>query len=114
MIQGVEIRILERTQTGTDGFNRPVYSETEETVANVLVGEPSSNEITDTLNLTGKRVAYVLGIPKGDMHDWANKRVVLPEPFAGTYRTIGFPIAGIEANIPLAWNKKVMVERYGQ
>ena len=38
----------------------------------------------------------------------------LPEPFAGTYRTIGFATAGIEANIPLKWNRKVKVERYAE
>ena len=45
--------------------------------------------------------------------DWTDTEVILPEPFAGRYRTIGYPTAGIEANIPLRWNKKVKVERYG-
>lgn len=107
------IQLLNRTQTGTDAFNRPVYKEVPEEVENVLVGQPTSDEITNTLNLTGKRVAYVMGIPKGDAHNWVDAAVILPEPFAGTYRTIGFPLAGIEANIPLSWNKKVQVERYG-
>ena len=59
----------------------------------------------------GKRVAYTLAIPKGDTHRWEDAEVALPEPFAGTYHTIGYPTAGIEANIPLRWNKKVLIER---
>lgn len=113
MIKGVTIQLLNKTQTGTDAFNRPIYEETPEDIENVLVGQPSSDEIKSTLELTGKKVSYVLAIPKGDTHEWENKRVILPEPFVGTYQVIGVPTAGIEANIPLSWNKKVMVERYG-
>ena len=113
MLQGITIQLICETQTGTDGFHRPVYTETAEDVENVLVGQPTTEEVTDTLNLTGKHVVYVLGIPKGDAHDWTERTVVLPAPFAGRYRTIGFPVAGIEANIPLLWNKKVKVERFG-
>lgn len=114
MIQGVTITLLVKTPAGVDGFNNPVYAESQEAVDNVLVGQPSTDEITNTLSLYGKRVAYTLGIPKDDTHDWVDVRVILPEPFAGTYRTIGYPVAGIPANMPpLAWNKKVLVERYG-
>lgn len=112
MIQGIQIKLLKRTQSGVDWSNRPIYTETEELVDDVLVGEPTTDDIEQALNMFGKRVQYVLAIPKGDAHDWVDVRVALPEPFAGTYQTIGFPIAGIDANIPLRWNKKVKVERY--
>lgn len=113
MIKGVTVKLVRKTQTGTDWANHPVYEETIEEVANVLVGEPSSDDVTETLSLYGKHVAYTLGIPKGDTHDWTDTEVILPEPFEGKYRTVGYPTAGIEANIPLSWNKKVKVERYG-
>lgn len=29
------------------------------------------------------------------------------------WHVLGFAIEGIDENIPLDWNKKVMVERYG-
>lgn len=112
-IQGITIQIIEKTESGRDPANRPVYTEIATDVDDVLVGEPSSEEIADEINLSGKRVAYILAIPKGDAHIWENTKVILPEPFAGTYRTIGYPTAGIEANIPLRWNKKVRVERVG-
>ncbi len=113
MIKGITIKIIKKTQIGTDWANTPVYKETEEDVENVLVGEPSADDVVNTLNLHGKHVAYMLAIPKGDEHDWTDTEVILPTPFAGRYRTIGEATAGIENNIPLLWNKKVKVERYG-
>ena len=113
MIKGKTITIIKKIQTGTDWTNAPIYEDSEETVDNVLIGEPSSDDVINTLNLHGKHVAYILAIPKGDEHDWTDTEVILPPPFAGRYRTIGEPTAGIEENIPLCWNKKVKVERYG-
>ena len=113
MLQGVTIQLLDKVQTGVDAFNRPIYTEVPESVENVLVGQPSDSDVSTALDLTGKRVAYTLGIPKGDTHSWEDKTVILPAPFSGTFRTLGFSTVGIEANIPLAWNRKVMVERYG-
>ena len=108
-LKGVTIILFERTQVGTDAFNRPVYDEGPVEVENVLVGEPSSQDITDTLNLSGKKLAYTLAIPKGDTHEWTNRTV---EFFDERFRTIGNPTEGIEDMIPLDWNKKVKVERY--
>lgn len=112
-MKGITIQLVVREQTGVDEFNAPVFSDTVEEVDDVLVGEPSTDEVTNTLNLTGKKVEYVLAIPKGDTHVWENTEILLPAPFDGRYRTIGYPTAGIEENIPLRWNKKVKVERYG-
>lgn len=109
-MKGISITLYEKTQTGEDGFGRPIYSETAVTVENVLVGEPSSEDITDALNLYGKRVAYTLGIPKGDTHVWTDRKV---EFFGETFRVFGAPTQGIDHLIPLEWNKKVRVERYG-
>lgn len=113
MIRGVTIQLATKAEVGRDWTNHPLYEEELVDVDDVLVGEPTTDDVTDTLNLYGKHVAYTLAIPKGDTHDWVDTEVVLPEPFAGRYRTIGYPTAGIEANIPLKWNKKVRVERYG-
>lgn len=107
-IHGITVMLFERNKTGTDGFGKPVYAETPIPVENVLVGEPSSQEITDTLNLTGKRLAYTLGIPKGDQHVWTGQKVSF---FGESFRVIGAPVRGIEDLIPLEWNAKVQVER---
>ena len=109
MIRGITVILMEKEQTGKDEFNRPVYSEKEEPIENVLVSPSTQQEILDTLNLTGRKAVYTLGIPKGDTHDWTDKNVVF---FGSTWHTIGMPLEGIEDMIPLQWNKKVQVERY--
>lgn len=110
-IHGIPIELAVKVQTGTDSYNRPVYEITWVTVDNVLVGQPTTEEITDELNLSGKRLDYLLGIPKGDTHDWEDTQVRF---FGQTYETIGAPTQGIEDMIPLSWNKKVKVMRYEQ
>ena len=109
MIKGIPVTLYAKVQTGADPFGRPVYEEQAVTANNVLVGEPSSDDITNELNLSGKIISYVLAIPKGDAHDWDNAFV---DVFGQRYHTIGTPTQGIESNIPLVWNKKVKVERY--
>ncbi|MCR4711479.1 MAG: hypothetical protein K5707_04195 [Clostridia bacterium] len=109
-MKGITVQLYQRTQTGVDGFNRPIYEEAPVDVENVLVAPSSSDDIASALDLTGKKAVYTLGIPKGDSHDWEDKRVRF---FGQDFRTFGFVTEGIEANIPLSWNKKVQVERYG-
>lgn len=109
----VTIQLVTKTETGTDDLNQPIYEDVVIEVEGVLVGEPSSDDIANSLSMYGKMAKYTLAIPKGDANEWTDTEVILPAPFAGKYRTIGFPTAGIEANIPLKWNKKVMVEQYG-
>ena len=95
MLKGIDIILYEKTKTGEDGFHDPIYEESPVTVHNV--------------QLTGRRIAYTLAIPKGDTHNWDNVRVAF---FGQTFRTCGGAVQGIEAMIPLRWNKKVQVERY--
>lgn len=110
-MRGVTIVLYNRAQTGVDDFNRPIYTETAEEIDNVLIGEPSTDEIVDELNLSGKRLAFTLGIPKGDTHEWENKKVSF---WGETFEVIGKPTQGIDHLIPLSWNRKVKVARYGQ
>lgn len=112
MIKGITIQLVKKTLSGYNAMHEPTFTEETINVDNVLVGEPSTDDITNALELFGKKVAYTLAIPKGDTNDWTDTEVILPAPFAGRYMTIGYPTAGIEANIPLKWNKKVKVERY--
>lgn len=107
MIKGITVTLYEKSQTGVDAFNRPIYTETPVDVENVLVAPMSDEEILDTLNLTGRRAKYQLGIPKGDAHTWEGNTVAF---FGEKWRVIGQPTIGIDGLIPLAWNKKVKVE----
>lgn len=108
-IRGTTVLLTIKTQSGTDDFNRPVYTDTTEEVHNVLIGEPKTEDIIDSLRLYGKRLAYTLAIPKGDTHDWTDTKVQF---FGETFHTFGKPTQGIEELIPLSWNKKVKVELY--
>jgi hypothetical protein len=109
VLQGITITLYNRVQTGTDAFNRPIYEDVQTTVDNVLIGEPNTEDIVNEMNLSGKRLAYTLAIPKGDNHEWKDAVV---EFFGERFRTFGAPTQGIEDMIPLQWNKKVKVERY--
>lgn len=108
-IQGITVILFDKVKTGVDGFGEPTFEERPIDINNVLVSPASTDDVTNQLNLTGKKVVYTLGIPKGDSHNWTNKVVQF---FGQRWRTVGVPLEGIEDMIPLDWNKKVTVERY--
>lgn len=110
MIKGIQVTLYEKKISGEDAFGRKIYTETPVTVENVLVAPVSTTEVLDMMNLTGKKAVYNIAIPKGDNHAWEDCRV---DFFGESWNVIGFPQQGIEENIPLDWNKKWMVERYG-
>ena len=109
-MKGTTIQLVVKTQSGTDPFGAPIYTEELVDVPDVLVGSPTTDDITDSLNLYGKKIEYMLGIPKGDTHNWTDAEVVI---WGNRYRTFGYPITGEQANIPLRWGQNVRVERYG-
>ena len=108
-IRGITVILYDKQEVGVDAFNRPIYEEITVNVDNVLVAPSSSDDVITSTDLVGKKAVYTLAIPKGDTHIWENKKV---EFFGQMWRVFGFAIQGIDANIPLDWNKKVMVERY--
>jgi len=109
-MRGITVTLHVKTASSTDDFGAPVYTDSTTKVDNVLVGEPTSEQVLEDLNLHGKHLAYVLAIPKGDANTWTDTEV---EFFGQTFKTYGEPTQGIDHLIPLAWNKKVKVERYG-
>lgn len=109
IIRGIDVVLYEQTKSGTDAFNKEEYTETPVTVSNVLVAPATNQEILDTINLYGKKAVYTMAIPKGDTHEWEDRRVSF---FGQSWHVFGIPQEGIECDIPLDWNKKVTVERY--
>lgn len=101
------VSLCQRAKVGTDPMNNPVYADTWVDVDNVIVSPASSQEITDTIDLYGKRATYSLCIPKNDTHDWNNSVVRF---FGAEWRTIGPALEYMEHLVPLDWNKKVVVE----
>lgn len=75
-----------------------------EIVENVLIGEPA---VSDSAVGNSKIMTYTLAVPKGDLHDWTDKKI---EFFGRKFRTVGKEIQGIEENIPLCWHKKITAE----
>ena len=114
-MKGINVTLHVKTQkvVGStpiyDGLNEPVMVDSTITVSNVLVGEPSTDDVTTSISLYGKQIEYMLGLPKGDTHNWKDTEV---EFFGRKFRTFGDVIEGIEENIPTPWHKKVRVERF--
>lgn len=109
MLNGISIVLYEQTKVGQDEFNAPIIEETPVTIDNVLIGEPTSDDVANEMALYGRKIAYTMAIPKGDTHEWENCKVRF---FGEDFMVYGVPSEGIESMIPLSWNKKVKVERY--
>lgn len=107
MIHGMKIKLINKFEGAKDEFGNPIYGIRMIDVDNVIVAPVSTDDMINTLNLTGKRAVYTLGIPKGDTNNWEDAEV---EFFGKRFRTFGTVLEGIEDMIPLQWNKKVMVE----
>lgn len=107
MIRGIPIELEVRTPVGPDAFNSETFISQWITVENVLVAPEASQAMPEAQDLTGRKATYQLAIPKGDTNQWENARVRF---FGRTWRVLGVPVEGIEAMIPLQWNRKVMVE----
>lgn len=110
MIKGIDVTLYNRTANGVDDFGKAKYTEVATTVRNVLVEPLTSDDIITTENLYGKKATYRLCIPKGDTHVWEDRKVRF---FNADWHVFGFVEEYIEDNLPLSWNKKVLVERYG-
>ena len=109
ILKGIEIILVDKVENGVDEFNHPIFVDKEIVVKNVLVAPVKTEDVTNIVNLTGKKAEYQLGIPKCDKNTWENREVIF---FCRKWRTIGTPQEGIESMIPLSWNRKIMVERY--
>ena len=109
MIKGITVTLINKKEIGTDPFGQPIVEDVPVEIENVLVSPTSTDDIINTMDLTGKKAVYTLAIPKIDTNDWEDAEVIF---FGERWRTFGFVTQGIDHLIPLDWNKKVMVERY--
>lgn len=109
MIKGETVILIKKTEIGVDPFDRPIYDVEEIPVDNVIIGSPSFEAAITELNVTGKRLAFTLGIPKGDTNNWIDTEVIIR---GQVFRTYGFPLTQTAANVPGRWNTQVKVEYY--
>lgn len=110
LIKGITATLYERTQTGTDAFGSPTFTETAVSVDNVLIAPVSQDDLTSAspAELYGRKAICRIAIPKGDNHEWENNRVSIN---GHTYRVFGPAEEGIESMIPLSWHRIYKVER---
>lgn len=109
-MKGTTVQLAVKSVIGHDPFGAPIETEELIDVNDVLVGQPSSDDIINAIQMYGKKIVYVLGIPKGDQHDWVDATVII---WGERFRTVGYPETGIQENIPLRWKANIKVERYG-
>lgn len=108
-LKGTEVILYEKSNSDFDPFGNPVITENAIIVSNVLIAPTSADDVVTETQLYGKHSVYTLHIPKGDTHDWGNARI---EFFGKIWKSFGDEIEYQEELLPLAWNKKVKVERY--
>ena len=112
ILKGITVYLISKQVTGKDAFNRPITEDVREAVDNVLVAPISQTDVAvvNELSLSGKKARYWMASPKGDTHQWEDAEV---EFFNSKWKTVGYATEGIESLIPLDWNRKVVVEKYG-
>lgn len=103
------IQIKTRTQTGKDALNHPIYTEDWEEVSGCVVGSPSSEDIENEMNLSGKRIAYEVFLPNDDTHTWAGSEVRIK---GKQYRVIGDVKESFVSFSHIPCNKLISVEAY--
>ena len=108
MLKGIDVTLLEKTKSGIDKYNRPIYTTVPVVIHDVLVAPTSTDEQRESLEMDNRRAIYTLAIPKTDTHTWEGQKV---EFFGETWDVIGIPTKGIDHLIPLKWNMKVRVAR---
>lgn len=108
-IKGITVTLYQNVKTGSDGFGADIFEEQAAQVEDVLVAPASADDVINSVQLEGKKAVYLLGIPKGDTHEWEDKTI---EFFGKKFRSFGPIQEGIGELVPTRWHKKVMVERY--
>ncbi len=107
-----EVVVLRYEATGPDRLGNPVMgTPTPETVADVLIQSPTTADLEAARPL-GASLAFTLHFPATYGASLRGCKVVLPEPYAGTYKVVGDPKPDPNAPMRFAnrWNRAVHVE----
>lgn len=110
MITGTSVQVIQPAVIGYDRLGNEVKAPgTPITVDNVLVA-PGATMDLEASRPEGVTVAYTLHFPKTFTGDLEGAEIVLPEPWADTYRVIGKPGQYMDVNTPTPWHMPVEVE----
>lgn len=108
MIRGTDVVVTKRSVTGRDEMGEPVFSEAEETVANVLAAPSSTDEMDETNRAFGVVCEMTFHFPKSYTASLEGCRV----RWGGReYRVIGDPQPYMDENTPTPWNRAAKAVR---
>lgn len=109
-MRGVSVTVVRPELVDIDRFGNAVIRSTgTETVDDVIIA-PGATADMEASRPEGVTVAFTLHFPKGYSESLEGCEVILPAPWAGTYRVIGNPRPYMDANTPTRWHMPVEVE----
>lgn len=109
----IPVELYTEVLIGYDDFNREIYKPVVEVVEHCLVKPTLTEDVISSINLDGTKEQYTIAIPKGDAHEWKNKKVSFV--LCGvkiTCKTYGPVLRGIESLVPMEWHGQIRCERY--
>lgn len=93
-IKGITVTLYQTVKTGSDGFGADIFEEQAAQVEDVLVVPASADDVINSVQLEGKKAVYLLGIPKGDTHEWEDKTI---EFFGKKFRSFALSRKGLRS-----------------
>lgn len=108
-MKGKTITLRTPIAGAVDRFGNATVTWATSTVDDVLISPGATSDL-EASRPEGVRVAYTLHFPKTWLGNLEGCEVVLPAPFAGTYRVIGAPGQYMDENTPTRWHMPVEVE----
>lgn len=80
---GRTVILYDKIQTGVDPFGRAVYEDVAQEIENVIIGEPTGEEVVDTLNLPESGLHSFSAFQKaihttGQTDAWSSLLISLP------------------------------------
>ena len=106
MIHGENITVIRRTQSGVDAHNKAIYTETQETIENVLVGIQTAREQGADEYENTPIIGYKLYIPKTYTASLFNCEILVR---GERFKVVGDPKGYAPCNIYGEWNRSVVV-----
>lgn len=103
---GETVTITQRSEVGRDGFNNPIFEDTETDVENVLVAPATGDDVIESVRPEGSEVKYTLYFPKTFVGKLENERVKVRGDWLDV---IGCPDCFDLNNCPTDWNMVVKV-----
>ena len=109
MIRGVAVTVRTPSFGDADRLGNRAVTFSETMVRDGLVSPGATSDL-DASRPEGVSVAYTLHFPKTFTGALEGCEIVLPAPWAGTYRVVGNPRPYIGANTPTRWHMPCEVE----